>query len=139
MGNDASFLKLRNQIKSYIEFIQTFAFSILGKRKWNGIVKNESQINELRHDFDTVLTVSDEAFIILCVVNYRERWFEETKHEMLNNQLKGQSDLTQETDQVNQLPVSTMVSFPEGCCATTIASWEKVCALSSVDIYSLFV
>jgi len=140
LGNDASFLQLRNRIKSYIEFVQTFAFSILGKRKWNGIVKNESQINELQNNFDTVLTVSDEAFIILCVVNYRERWFEETKNEMLNNQLRGQSDVTQETNQVNQLPVSTMISFPEGCCGTTFASEEKVCALSYVlDIYSLFV
>lgn len=79
-GDMASFLKLREHQSSYIAFIETFTTSVTGVAGWKNFKQQVQQIVSRNNiDFDSLLTVSDEAFIVLCVVNYRERWYEETK------------------------------------------------------------
>ena len=75
----AQFYKMRDpQSHSvYITFIDTFAPCIVGKKIWNDPTFPMKRVAEGKLAFDNILTVSDEAFLVLCMRNYRERWLEE--------------------------------------------------------------
>ena len=69
----ASFLKLRAHLPAYLKFITLFAVSITGVRGWGDFNTKLTKVaasNNMSADFDSLLTVSDEAFLVLCVVNY---------------------------------------------------------------------
>ena len=50
----------------YIKFITYFGPALTGVTFWNNY-KNTKKVNEL-------LTISDEAFIHLCIINYSATW-----------------------------------------------------------------
>jgi hypothetical protein len=72
-------LRLRDNICYYAQIIDTYAPCIVGSSKWN---------NDLNMDFHCattnkkvwnrkILSISDETFILLCLINYGKRWFAE--------------------------------------------------------------
>jgi len=51
---------------------------IVGKFIWNNDANMERVCSALQqHEFDTLFSVSDEAFVLLLIDNYAERWFAE--------------------------------------------------------------
>ena len=72
-------LRLRDNICYYAQIIDTYAPCIVGSSKWN---------NDVNMDFHCattnkkvwnrkILSISDETFILLCLINYGKRWFAE--------------------------------------------------------------
>ena len=56
----------RQDVKSYIPFISHFGPALTGMANWNNY-KNVKNVSEL-------LTITDEAFIHLCIINYSATW-----------------------------------------------------------------
>ena len=76
-GEQASFLQLRGHQNSYMRFITMYAVAIVGVREWNGFAQKVKRVSQRQSDFNNILTLSDEAFLVLCVVNYRAKWYAE--------------------------------------------------------------
>lgn len=56
----------RRAQKEYIEVLLHFGPALKGKKEWRAGIK-------VMH-IDKYLTVSDEAFLAVCIINYGERW-----------------------------------------------------------------
>ena len=69
-GEQASFLQLQGHQNSYMCFITMYAVAIVGVREWNGFAQKVKCVSQRQGDFNNILTLSDEAFLVLCVVNY---------------------------------------------------------------------
>ena len=66
---------LRNNNAHYLQFIDTFAPCVVGKFIWNNDANMERVCSAVhQQEFDTLFSVSDEAFILLLIDNYAERW-----------------------------------------------------------------
>jgi hypothetical protein len=63
---DALFLKCKNNADSYINFISHFGPALTGTAFWNNN-KTTKLLSEL-------LTITNEAFIHLCIINYSATW-----------------------------------------------------------------
>ena len=63
---DALFLKCEKNRDGYIKFISHFGPAITGIAFWNNN-KTAKLLSEL-------LTITDEAFIHLCIINYSATW-----------------------------------------------------------------
>jgi hypothetical protein len=73
-------LGLRNNNAHYLQFIDTFAPCLVGKFIWNNDANMERVCSALQQqDFDTLFSVSDEAFVLLLIDNYAERWHAEAE------------------------------------------------------------
>jgi len=59
-------------VKSYIQFISHFGPALTGITNWNSY-KNVKNVTEL-------LTITDEAFIHLCIINYSATWKAQEKY-----------------------------------------------------------
>jgi hypothetical protein len=56
----------------------TFAPCNVGSSRWNNIVNMETHCTTDREEWSKkILSISDEAFILLCWINYGKRWFTE--------------------------------------------------------------
>jgi hypothetical protein len=62
---DALFFK-RQRVPAYIQFISHFGPAFTGMALWNNN-KTNKLVSEL-------LTITDEAFIHLCIINYSAAW-----------------------------------------------------------------
>ena len=60
---------MRKDKRTYFDFLELFAPAIVGKNKWRA--------NWKLHPFGECLTVSDEAFIILCNENFKLKWIDQ--------------------------------------------------------------
>ena len=58
----------RKQVDQYIKFINHFGPALIGVATWN---KNKTTGNKAPSE---LLTVTDEAFIHLCIINYSATW-----------------------------------------------------------------
>ena len=58
----------RKQVHQYIKFINHFGPALTGVATWN---KNKTAGNKAPSE---LLTVTDEAFIHLCIINYSATW-----------------------------------------------------------------
>ena len=76
----------RGESNKYIKFISHFAPALTGVTFWNSN-KGTKPVSEL-------LTVTDEAFILLCIINYSATWKAQEK------QKSGETDV--------QVPVSSI-------------------------------
>ncbi len=70
-------LKMSNNIFYYAQIINTYAQCIVVSSRWNNIVNIE--INCATTDrkvwSQKILSISDEAFILRCLIKYGKRWF----------------------------------------------------------------
>jgi hypothetical protein len=75
----AFLLEMRDNICYYAEIIDTYAPCIVGSSRWNNIVnmENHCATTDRKVWSKKVLSISDEAFILLCLLNYGKRWFAE--------------------------------------------------------------
>jgi hypothetical protein len=77
-GSDADVTKLmglRQNMVHYVRFIDVFAPCLIGYSKWNRTQYNFASASI----FNDVLSTSDETFLVLVILNYAERWYEEAK------------------------------------------------------------
>ena len=81
-------------VKSYIQFISHFGPALTGMANWNNY-KNVKNVSEL-------LTIMDEAFIHLCIINYSATWEAQEKQKL------GDADV--------EIPVRIFFSVPNGYC-----------------------
>ena len=72
--------------KEYIKFISHFAPALTGVTFWNK--------NKMTKPVSELLTVTDEAFLLLCIINYSATWKAQEK------QKSGETDV--------QVPVSSI-------------------------------
>ena len=73
-------LGLRNNNAHYLQFIDTFAPCVVGKFVWNNDANMDRVCSALQQqEFDTLFSVSDEAFVLLLIDNYAERWHAEAE------------------------------------------------------------
>lgn len=71
---------MRQNPNSYAMFIDRFASSIIGAKNWG--YEGDNPMKDVvggRTQFNDVITVSDEAFMLVCMESYRERWLAEVK------------------------------------------------------------
>ena len=61
-------LQMRKDKSTYFPFLNLFGPAIVGRKKW--------KINWRHHPFGECVTVSDEAFIIICYENFKLKWFD---------------------------------------------------------------
>ena len=69
-GEQASFLQQQGHQNSYMHFITMYAVSIVGVGEWNGFAQKVKHVSQRQGKFNNILTLSDEAFLVLFVVNY---------------------------------------------------------------------
>ena len=74
--------------KDYLKFITHFGPAFTGIRIWNE--------NKICRQVSELLTVTDEAFIYLCIYNYSETW-------------KAQENRKEKEDKTIPVPVSSNV------------------------------
>ena len=69
-------LGMRNDILFYSEFLDYYAPAVVGNLTWNDEAKMSAHCctTDLRTFAKHILSVSDEAFIILVLVNAAPRW-----------------------------------------------------------------
>ena len=72
-------LGMRNDILFYSEFLDHYAPAVVGNLTWNDDAKMNAHCctTDLRTFAKHILSVSDEAFIILVLVNAARRWMYE--------------------------------------------------------------
>jgi hypothetical protein len=72
-------LKMRDNICYYAQIIDTYAPCIVGSSKWNNTInmENHCATTDRKVWSKKILSISDEAFILLCLINYGKRWFAE--------------------------------------------------------------
>ena len=77
-GSDADIeymLQMRQNQVHYISLIDVFAPCIVSKSVWNDDALMAAYCGDNQHNFqEHVLTISDEAFLLLVLVNYVACW-----------------------------------------------------------------
>ncbi len=75
----AYLLEMRKNICHYAQIIDTYAPCIITSTRWNDNVNMEANCTttDRRVWNKKILPISDEAFILLCLINYGKRWFAE--------------------------------------------------------------
>ena len=72
---DSNFLLLlRTNLVHYVQIIYEFAPCVVSLRKWKQSVQMERLSNGCGFAFNEILSVSGEAFIVLVLIDYSERW-----------------------------------------------------------------
>jgi hypothetical protein len=69
---------MRDNFCYYAQIIDTYATCIVGSSRWSNIVIMETHCATTeRKVWSKKLSISDEACILLCLINYGKRWFSE--------------------------------------------------------------
>ncbi len=70
---------MRDNICYYVQIIDTYAPCIVSSSKWNDIInmENHCATTDWKVWSKKILSISDEAFILLCLINNGKRWFAE--------------------------------------------------------------
>ena len=64
----------------YARFVNQFASSVIGAKNWGYEGHNPMRdVVRCTTQFNQVITASDEAFMLVCMESYRERWLAEAK------------------------------------------------------------
>jgi hypothetical protein len=89
-------LGMRKNICHYANIIDTFAPCIVGSGRWNNDVNMQINCNTSDRKVwsQKILSVSDEAFLLLCLLNYAERWCAELSREAKKVRMTTLSSLT---------------------------------------------
>lgn len=74
-GSIDEVLRMRSSQEQYFQFLDLFGSAVVGVTIWKASRK-------ARQPYQQILTVSDEAFIILCYDNYKECWMEDFNDEV---------------------------------------------------------
>ena len=79
-GDIELLMGMRANISYYTTIIDTYAPCIVGKKEWNNDAKMRDYCCGV-HNRKTwslkILSVSDEAFLLLVLLNYGKKWFDE--------------------------------------------------------------
>jgi hypothetical protein len=73
-------LMMRKNLCHYAQIVDTYAPCIVGCGTWNSDVNMETQhgaTTDRKVWSKNILSISDEAFMSLCLFNYWQRWFAE--------------------------------------------------------------
>jgi hypothetical protein len=67
-------LGMRKNMTNYVAFLNRFAPRVVTSRRWNNSTLVEDACKGGPGAFDTLLSVSDEAFMLVVMENYVESW-----------------------------------------------------------------
>lgn len=67
-------LGMRKNMTNYVAFLNRFAPKVITSRRWNNSTLVEDACKGSPHAFDKLLSVSDEAFMLVVMENYVEQW-----------------------------------------------------------------
>ena len=72
-------LMMRRNICHYAEVLDTYGPCVVRSTRWNNDSNMElyCTTTDRRAWSENIMTISDEAFILLCLVNYSKRWYHE--------------------------------------------------------------
>jgi hypothetical protein len=72
-------LQLRKNICHYAQILDTYAPCIVNSTRWNNDVNMAEYCTTSDRKVwnQKILSISDEAFLLLCLLNYGKRWFQE--------------------------------------------------------------
>jgi hypothetical protein len=89
-------LEMRKNICSYAKVIDTYAPCIVTSGRWNNDVNMQINCNTSDRKVwsQKILSVSDEAFLLLCLLNYAKRWYAESAREARKVRMTMLSSLT---------------------------------------------
>lgn len=76
--------KLRLNLSDYVNFIYLFASCVVPKQTWKQFIRTFPS-NPTADMFNKLLSISDEAFIIVVLLSYEERWRVELQRSQSNN------------------------------------------------------
>ena len=65
---------MRSNITFYVHLVNHFAPGIVSSRRWNKFKATKHRIAIGEDTLDEFFTVSDEAFMVLVLLNYYDRW-----------------------------------------------------------------
>jgi hypothetical protein len=85
---------MRKNICHYAQILDTYAPCIVNNTRWNDDVNMEAHCTTSDRKLwnKKILTISDEAFILLCLINYGKRWFQECIKEKKKVSKQGTSE-----------------------------------------------
>lgn len=71
--------QMRDNICFYGQILDTYAPCIVGYSNWNNDIKMEAfcATTDRKLWNEKIITISDEAFILVCLMGYGKRWFAE--------------------------------------------------------------
>lgn len=76
-------LDMRDNLVFYVHLIDIYAPCIVGKRQWNDKANMMRYCGDSAQLFnDHVLSISDEAFLLVVLLNYTETWMSEVEGEL---------------------------------------------------------
>lgn len=67
-------LGMRKNMTNYVAFLNRFAPKVITSRRWNNSTLVEDACKGSPHALDKLLSVSDEAFMLVVMENYVEQW-----------------------------------------------------------------
>ena len=72
-------LRMRQNICHYAEVLDTYGPCVVRSTRWNNDSNMElyCTTTDRKAWSENIMTISDEAFILLCLVNYSRRWYHE--------------------------------------------------------------
>ena len=70
-------LQMRDNLCHYARIIDTYAPCVVGVSRWNNHVNMDAYCatSDRKLWNDKILSISDEAFILVCLINYGKRWY----------------------------------------------------------------
>ena len=76
-------LDMRDNLVFYVHLIDIYAPCIVGKRQWNDKANMTRNCGDSAQLFnDHVFSISDEAFMLVVLLNYTETWMSEVEREL---------------------------------------------------------
>ena len=69
---------MRSNAQTYVEFIYCFARAVVGIKTWKQ--------NTTKTALSEFFTITDEAFLLLCIESYRDKWVELCEQELSNKE-----------------------------------------------------
>jgi hypothetical protein len=77
-----SLLSMRKHIVNYVHVIDIYAPCVVKSNIWNRDTNMTQYCGDNLHNFQTyVLSISDEAFLLLVLINYSATWMAEIENE----------------------------------------------------------
>ena len=77
-------LMMRQNVSSYTHFVNYFAPCIVSVKVWGDFKASKAKYENGNDILDEFFTTSDEAFMLVVLLNYEERWKAELTMKMVS-------------------------------------------------------
>ena len=81
-------LMMRQNVSSYTHFVNYFAPGIVSVKVWGDFKASKAKYENGNDILDEFFTTSDEAFMLVVLLNYEERWKAELQMKTLTTMVR---------------------------------------------------